>query len=98
MTSKSFIRASAANHAIERCFAEILGRSVHANNIAIGQAVNDRLLVFPGHEYTAELLARQLAISSSESCRWKNFAPAVFFETVSQLYVAIHRRSLPHSS
>jgi glyoxylase-like metal-dependent hydrolase (beta-lactamase superfamily II) len=98
MTSKSFIKASAANHAIERCFAEILGRSVNSNNIAVGQAVSDRLLVFPGHEYTAELLTRQLAISSSESCRWKNFAPAVFFETVSQLYVAIHRRSLPHSS
>ena len=30
--------------------------------------------------------------------KWKNFAPHVFFETVSQLYVAMHRRSLPQAT
>lgn len=95
-TAHSRINASAANHAIERCFAEVLGRSV--KEIATGESVSDRVLVFPGHEYTTELLTRQLALSSNESCKWRNFAPNAFFETASQLYVAIHRRSLPHSS
>jgi len=53
----------------------------------------------PGHEYSNELLSRQVvSTNNSENCRWKNFSPHVFFQTVSQLYVALHRKTLPHSS
>lgn len=96
--ANSPINPSAANNAIERCFAEILGRSVHNASVLLGESVSDRILVFPGHEYTSELLTRQLALSTSESCKWRNYSPRYFFETASELYVAMHRRSLPHSS
>jgi len=91
------IRASASNYAIERCFSEILARCTRSVNPE--DLRDDRVLLFPGHEYTSELLARQLSsTSTSESCKWKHMSPAAFFETASQYYVAIHRRALPHSS
>jgi len=95
MTANSYIKASAANNAVERCFAEVLYRSAPP---ARGTP-SESILVFPGHEYTNELLSRQLSSGAhQESCRWRNFAPAVFFETMSQAYIAMHRRTLPHSS
>jgi len=97
MNSSSFIKASAAGYAVERCFAEILFRCVKNTNVD-PVAMSERVLVLPGHEYTHELLTRQLTQTTGESCKWKNFSPAVYFETVSQLYVSLHRRALPHSS
>ena len=94
MTANSYINASASGNAVERCFAEILYRSIPP---AAGGPTRESLLLFPGHEYTSELLSRQLG-SQQESCKWRNFAPSVFFETVSQMYISQHRRSLPHSS
>jgi hydroxyacylglutathione hydrolase len=97
MTANAYIRAGAAQKAVERCFAEILYRSVKPDSVVS----TDQLLVFPGHEYTQELLKRQLLQPNgtyADSCKWKSFSPSVFFETVSQLYVALHRRSLPHTS
>lgn len=100
MTANSYIKASAAANAIERCFAEVLYRSVPIGlDSSFITTTSDRLLVFPGHEYTNELLTRQLSQPpQSESCKWKNLAPASYFQTVSQLYVTLHRRTLPHSS
>jgi glyoxylase-like metal-dependent hydrolase (beta-lactamase superfamily II) len=92
----TFVRMGLGQASIERCFAEILSRAlpdVHGDD-----TVGDRILIFPGHEYTAELLSRQFQASISESSKWKNFPPEEFFETVSQMYVALHRRSLPHNS
>lgn len=96
MTANSYIKASAAANAIERCFAEVLYRSVPISSESA--ATSDRLLVFPGHEYTNELITRQLTQSTQESCKWKNLAPAAFFQTASQLYVTLHKRTLPRSS
>lgn len=109
MTANSYIRASAAAYAMERCLAEVLFRSVAMPAVNVDSfkssnilsTTSDAVLVFPGHEYTNELLARQLATPSSsanESCKWKNMSPDVFFQTVSNYYVSLHRRTLPHSS
>jgi len=92
MNGNSYIKASAATYAVERCFAEILYRSVSLARLQ--ETTSDEIVVFPGHEYTYELLQRQLS-QSTESCRWKMFAPNYFFSTISHMFVAMHRRSLP---
>jgi glyoxylase-like metal-dependent hydrolase (beta-lactamase superfamily II) len=91
----TYIRAGIGSAATERCFAEILSRAMPS---VAGHDVIDKILIFPGHEYTNELLTRQLQTTMLDSCRWKNFPPRDFFETVSQMYVALHRRTLPHNS
>ena len=91
----TFVRAGIGSAATERCFAEILSRAMP---LVPGHDVIDKILIFPGHEYTNELLTRQLQTTMLDSCRWKNFPPRDFFETVSQMYVALHRRTLPHNS
>ena len=89
MTANKYIQASAAAYAVERCFAEVLFRIV-------GYPSSQELLLFPGHEYTAELLGRQLTQQQQQlSCRWKNLVPAAFFDTASHWYVMHHRRTLP---
>ena len=126
MTANNYIRASAATYAVERCFAEVLYRTVPVvttttisntgnNGMAISPlsttstttssldaSVRDRVIILPGHEYSQELLARQLSPSSSSPQspnKWKNFEPSFFFQTVSQYYIALHRRTnLPISS
>ena len=101
------IRADRSTHAVERCFAEILYRGMSTATTAMSplndySAAQDHFLVFPGHEYTTELLTRQFGVPPSgnihDANKWKNFPPHVFFETVSQLYVALHRRSLPQAT
>ena len=95
MTGNSYIKASANLYATERCFSEILFRCVPTN--VMREVTSDRVLIFAGHEYSHDLLYRQF-VQPLESNKWKNFSPTVFFETISQYYVALHRRSLPHSS
>jgi glyoxylase-like metal-dependent hydrolase (beta-lactamase superfamily II) len=91
----SYIRASAGSYSTERCFSEIVVR-------ALGNARNQDgsdVILFPGHEYTRELLHRQLSQHSSgsgtESLQWTKFSPATFFRTAGQFYLASHRRTLP---
>jgi glyoxylase-like metal-dependent hydrolase (beta-lactamase superfamily II) len=91
----TFVRAGLGAAAMERCFAEILARPLP--NVT-GEDVGERILIFPGHEYTTELLSRQFQATMADSCKWKHFPPKDFFETVSQLYISLHRRSLPHNS
>lgn len=91
----TFIRAGIGSYAMERCFAEILVRGMPDRGPDCDMT---KVLIFPGHEYTSELLSRQFASALSESCRWKSFVPRDFFDTVSHLFVALHRRSLPHNS
>mmetsp|Transcript_14776 Transcript_14776/g.23282 ORF Transcript_14776/g.23282 Transcript_14776/m.23282 type:complete len:778 (-) Transcript_14776:24-2357(-) len=90
----TFFRGGTGNHAIERCFAEILMRGLPNDSTP---DATDRILILPGHEYTSELLSRQFS-ATNDACKWKNFAPKEFFDTVSHLYIAQHRRSLPHNS
>jgi len=92
----TFVRAGIGPAAMERCFAEILTRGMPEGGPERSTA--EKILIFPGHEYTSELLARQFQGTISEACRWKNFVPKDFFDTVSHMYVALHRRSLPHNS
>eukprot|EP00536_Pseudo-nitzschia_multiseries_P003637 jgi/Psemu1/236847/estExt_Genewise1.C_570028 len=89
------IRGNLGTIAMERCFTEILSRAKPNNS---SPEASERVLVFPGHEYTQELLIRQFQSMVSEHNKWKNFSPRDYFETVSHLYVALHRRSLPHNS
>jgi hypothetical protein len=91
---------------VERCFAEIVYRGMPHSAFSpldsYYSEAHDHFLVFPGHEYTSELLARQFGGppggNAHDANKWKNFPPHVFFETVSQLYVALHRRSLPQAT
>lgn len=89
------VRGTLGTIAMERCFTEIVSRA-KPNNLS--PDVGDRILIFPGHEYTQELLIRQFQSMGSEYNKWKNFSPRDYFETVSHMYVAFHRRSLPHNS
>jgi glyoxylase-like metal-dependent hydrolase (beta-lactamase superfamily II) len=116
MTANSYIKASAATYAMERCFSEVLFRSISiptsimavspsstpGSQIKLDASTRDRVVILPGHEYSQELLSRQLSSSASlpqSPFKWKNFEPALFFDTVSQYYVSIIRRtSLPASS
>ncbi|CAB9505326.1 Hydroxyacylglutathione hydrolase [Seminavis robusta] len=91
------------SHAVERCFAEIIVRGALCDNAyEDSRTIQDQFLIFPGHEYTTELLSRQFGVPPSgnllDANKWKNFPPAYFFETVSELYVALHRRSLPQAT
>ena len=93
------IRANLGMYAMERCFAEILARPMPASSTSNHKKADcNRLMILPGHEYTTELLTRQLQSAMLESCRWKNFPPKEFFEVCSNMYTAIHRRNLPHNS
>jgi glyoxylase-like metal-dependent hydrolase (beta-lactamase superfamily II) len=91
----TFIRGTNGTAAMERCFSEVLSRSMPHDQ---SNDVCDRILIFPGHDYTQELLKRQFQTPALESCKWKNFPPRDFFETASHLYLSIHRKSLPHNS
>jgi len=96
------IRAGVGTHAVERCFAEVLFRGFpNVVNYLDPERIQQQYLIFAGHEYTTELLARQLrspAAGLTDATKWKNFPPHMFFETVSELYVALHRRSLPQAT
>ena len=88
------IRGNIGKIAMERCFTEIMSRA-KPNDLSLNVA--ERILIFPGHEYTQELLIKQFHNMVEEN-KWKNFSPRDYFETCGQLYVAFHRRSLPHNS
>lgn len=89
-TGRSHIKPSAGSKATERCFAEILYRGTSEGASTSG------MIVFPGHEYTSDLIARQFR-GGAETSSWKQMPPSVFFETASQYYIASHRRALPHN-
>jgi glyoxylase-like metal-dependent hydrolase (beta-lactamase superfamily II) len=91
----TFIRGTLGASAMERCFSEVLVRAMPDD---LSKDVGDRILIFPGHEYTQELLARQFQNVGGEASKWKNFEPRDFFETASYMYTSFHRRSLPHNS
>jgi hypothetical protein len=64
---------------------------------AYGSDFGSSMLIFPGHEYTSDLMKRQFQAAAGENSQWNRMPPQVFFETASQFYVASHRRSLPNN-
>lgn len=83
------LKPGAGMNSIESCFAEIIFR--------VGVKA-DRVTVFPGHEYSVELLRRQFDIKAEYGKVWYRLSPAVFFETASQYFVALHKRTLPRGT
>jgi hypothetical protein len=85
---------------IERCFCEMLRRALHDDE-AVGHgekcSMANQMLIYPGHEYTLDLLQRQLD-RGHEYSNMNRHDPAAFFEVVSQYFVAGHRRNLPKST
>jgi len=100
-TVHSRFKPNGGSLSIERCFAELLRRGVQdedAINYPEGLAVH-QMMVFPGHEYTIELLQRQMQPSNLQSnSQWSKHQPSVFFELATEYFVAGHRRGLPNST
>lgn len=58
--------------------------------------IKNRMLLFPGHEYTVDLMARQLDNTHMENLQqWEKHDPSSFFELMSHYFVMNHRRGLP---
>ena len=101
----SLVKVTAGRCSIERCFAEVLFRTTSQINnvgstsdssaISVGSGHPRRVLLFPGHEYTSDLLLRQLDPSNEHHGHWTKLPPAIFFETASQYLISSHRRTLP---
>jgi len=100
-TINSPFKPNGGSLSIERCFAELLRRSVKdedALNSPDGLATH-QMMVFPGHEYTIELLQRQMQANTLQTdSQWNKHQPSVFFELASQFFIAGHRRNLPKST
>jgi len=55
-----------------------------------------RTLLYPGHEYTTDLLMRQFDQKNlPPDIGWNRTSPATFFEAASHYLVSAHRRALP---
>lgn len=100
-TVHSRFKPNGGSLSIERCYAELLRRGIQdedAINTPDGLAVH-QMMVFPGHEYTIELLQRQMQPSNLQSnSQWNKHQPSVFFELATQFFIAGHRRDLPKSA
>jgi len=86
---------------IERCFADILRRGIDDRDVIKSpHCGSQQMLIFPGHEYTFDLLQRQLQSESMQpnNSMWNRHTPSVFFEIASQFFIAGHRRHLPKST
>ncbi len=60
------------------------------------EASSQTTLLYPGHEYTTDLLMRQFDQKTIPSDGyWTRLAPSVFFTTASHYLVSAHRRALP---
>ena len=125
-TARSEVKVSAGRNSIERCFTEVLVRSMEGlaneergvtsrdsgdlrrtptNSIisspcsayTLGPRDADRchVIMYPGHEYTSELLQRQLHATDEYHGQWSRYPPGVFFETAAHYLVSSHRRTLP---
>lgn len=103
-TVHSRFKPNAGTLSIERCFAQVLRRGIsdgdaqyssHFDGVATHQ-----MFVFPGHEYTFELLHRQMSDSggSTNNSQWNRHKPSEFFELAAQYFIAGHRRNIPRST
>lgn len=100
-TIQSKFKPNGGSLSIERCFAKLLRRSVqdeYTINSPDGLGIH-QMMVFPGHEYTMDLLQRQMQPGNLHfNSQWSRHQPSVFFELASQYFVAGHRRNLPKST
>ena len=105
------VRPGGGENAIVRCFAELLVRSYHHDmpttllssssssppSSLISPSSLEGIVVFPGHEYSTDLLNRQMQGTTHDATTaWTKLPPDVFFQTASQFYSALHKRSIPH--
>ena len=89
----SVIRPQAGSLSTERCFAEVLFR---VTNQCPSESSKQATLLYPGHEYTTDLLMRQFDQKSVlQDGQWVRMAPSVFFETASHYLISANRRALP---
>eukprot|EP00804_Cyclotella_cryptica_P016397 CCRYP_004655-RA/>CCRYP_004655-RA protein AED:0.00 eAED:0.00 QI:164/1/1/1/1/1/2/488/859 len=97
--SSSF-RPGAGGLSMERCFTEVLTRvttgTPHEEQDVSSREIQSRTLLYPGHEYTTELLMRQFDPKTIPiDGHWTRMAPSVFFATASHFFVSAHKRALP---
>ena len=60
------------------------------------QNINATTLLYPGHEYTTDLLLRQFTPSALPTdISWTKLSPSAFFTVASHYLVRAHRRALP---
>lgn len=100
----SKFRPGAGVLSMERCFAEVLTRANgpwSSSSLAVPQDATSsyqstKTLIYPGHEYTTDLLLRQFDQKTTlPEGQWTRLSPSIFFETASHYLVSAHRRSLP---
>jgi len=96
----SCFKPSAGKYGIERCFAEIILRATASSSTdqtchSFLITSTDCMLVYPGHEYTLDLLQRQFDQANDYNGKWCLTDPSTFFELASHFLVAQHRRNLP---
>ncbi len=102
--SSSPFKPNAGSLSLERIFAEILNRSIDDRDITYsgnGKVnVGKQVMIFPGHEYTLDLLQRQFQGDAMQltNSSWNRHNPSTFFELASQLFISGHRRHLPKST
>lgn len=89
----SLIRPQAGSLSVERCFAEVL---VRVTDPYSSGPSSQTTLLYPGHEYTTELLMRQFDQKTiTQDGHWVRMGPSIFFETASHYFTSAHRRALP---
>lgn len=97
--SSSF-RPGAGTLSMERCFTEVLTRSSGTWSSVSNQSTAElsaQTLLYPGHEYTTDLLMRQFDQKTVPSDQhWMKLNPSVFFATASHYFVSAHKRALPN--
>eukprot|EP01082_Thalassiosira_pseudonana_P015693 g14048.t1 g14048 contig9:1047017-1050019(+) len=97
--SSSF-RPGAGTLSMERCFTEVLTRSSGTWSSVSNQSTAElsvQTLLYPGHEYTTDLLMRQFDQKTIPSDQhWMKLNPSVFFATASHYFVSAHKRALPN--
>lgn len=103
-SSKSSFKPTGGSLSLERCFAEILRRGIDDCDVFPSADKKlcgaQQMLIFPGHEYTLDLLQRQFQSESVQlrNSSWSRHQPSVFFELAHQFFISGHRRHLPKST
>lgn len=94
-THRTGFKPSSGVISTERCFAEVLFRGLSEEYIYEDDTLTNHMLIYPGHEYTIDLLQRQLDRSSDYLSMWNKHQPSTFFGIASHYFMASHRRNLP---
>ena len=104
----SKFRPGAGGLSMERCFVEVLTRAdgpwqsvstsaelSQSRQLPTRESEATTTLLYPGHEYTNNLLMRQFDQKTiSGDIHWSKSTPSTFFEVASHYLVSAHRREL----